>query len=98
MFNKYCNEKMVTRKRIGTLRNPSSHLCMEQQEMGRVLNVYFSSAFTAKKDVLRTICITDEEILDVHTNMKLDKSPEPEQIYPRKLLLLDTVMCLKTGG
>eukprot|EP00061_Rhincodon_typus_P002306 g17144.t1 len=65
--------------------------------MSKVLNEYFSSVFTVEKDmkawergevggdILGTIHITIEVVLEVLECMKVEKSPDPDQIYARTL-------------
>lgn len=77
---------------MGPLRNQRGQLCMEPQEMGKVLHEYFSSVITVEKgmrtreqgavngSVLKAVSITVQEVLEV---MKVDKSSVPDQIYLR---------------
>eukprot|EP00061_Rhincodon_typus_P009309 g32719.t1 len=70
---------------------------MEQQEMGEILNEYFASVFTVEKDIetrelaeinsdiLKNVHITEQEVLGVLKHIKVDKSPGPDQVYPRTL-------------
>eukprot|EP00061_Rhincodon_typus_P004849 g23569.t1 len=70
---------------------------MELQEMRAILNEYFASMFAVEKDmediehakinsdILKCIHITEEEVLDVLKHIKVDKSPGPDQVYPRTL-------------
>ena len=65
--------------------------------MGEVLNKYFASVFTKEKDMVDGECkkedvdilghveIKREEILEVWKNIKVDKSPGPDRVYPRIL-------------
>jgi len=65
--------------------------------VGEVLNEYFASVLTKVKDVVDGECrkedvdilghveIKREEVLEVLTNIKVDKSPGPDRIYPRIL-------------
>ena len=64
---------------------------------GRVLNDYFASVFTKEKDLvddesgkgcvdsLSQVEIKKEEVLGFLRNIKIDKSPGPDEIYPRIL-------------
>eukprot|EP00061_Rhincodon_typus_P003812 g21032.t1 len=66
--------------------------------MGEILNEYFPSVFTVEKDVgdrehgeinndiLKHVYITEQEVLDSLKGIKVDKPPEPDQMYPRTLL------------
>ncbi|XP_078077524.1 SH3 and multiple ankyrin repeat domains protein 2-like [Mustelus asterias] len=65
--------------------------------MVEVLNKYFSSVFTVAKymktwepgkvsgDILGTVHITVEGVMDILKCMKVDKSPGPDRVYPRTL-------------
>eukprot|EP00061_Rhincodon_typus_P007112 g28456.t1 len=76
-FFENIKEKRINGERIGSLKDKSGHVCMEPQEMGEVINEYFSTAFIVEKDMktwelgevsgdnLRTVHITVEEVLDV---------------------------------
>jgi len=96
-FYKYIKGKRVTRERVGPLQDQQGHLCVGPQEMGETLNEYFSSVFTVQKsmdvkelgeinsDVLRSVFITEKEVLEVLKRIKIDKSPGPDEVYPRTL-------------
>eukprot|EP00061_Rhincodon_typus_P018153 g47207.t1 len=70
---------------------------VDLQELGDVRNKYFSSAFTVEKDmktwefgevtgdILGTVHIKGEEVLEVLECIKVDKSPGPDQINPRTM-------------
>lgn len=80
---------------MGPLRNQRGQLCMEPQEMGKVLHEYFSSVITVEKGMrtreqgavngsfLKAVSSTVEEVLEVIMGMKVDKSSVPDQIYLR---------------
>ena len=65
--------------------------------MGEIPNEYFSSVFTVEKnmdvreleeinsDVLRSVHITEKEVLEVLKRIKGDKFPGPDEVYPRTL-------------
>ena len=65
--------------------------------MGEVLNEYFASVFTKEKDLvddesgkgcvdsLSHVEIKKKEVLGFLRNIKVDKSPGPDWIYPRIL-------------
>ena len=63
--------------------------------MGEILNEYFSSVFEKSmdvrelgeinSDVLRSVHITEKEVLEVLRRIKVDKSPGPDDVYPRTL-------------
>eukprot|EP00061_Rhincodon_typus_P014192 g41064.t1 len=96
-FFKYIRGKRETRERTGPLKDQSGHACVEPQEMGDVFNEYFSSVFTVEKDmktwihggvsgnILGSVHITGELVLEVLESMKVDKSTGPDQIYLRPL-------------
>lgn len=46
-FSKYIKGEGLSRERLGPLRNQKGHL-VEPQEMGQILNKYFSSVFIHK--------------------------------------------------
>eukprot|EP00061_Rhincodon_typus_P002935 g18852.t1 len=48
---KHIKGKRIIRERIGPLKDQSGHVLVEPQEMGEVLNEYFSSVFTMEKDM-----------------------------------------------
>ncbi|XP_072423905.1 uncharacterized protein [Chiloscyllium punctatum] len=85
-FSKYIRDKRVTRERIGPLGDQQGSLCVEPQEKGEILNEYFASVFTVEKDVEDVVCreidgdvlisvhITEEEVLDILKRIKVDKS------------------------
>eukprot|EP00061_Rhincodon_typus_P003595 g20472.t1 len=61
--------------------------------MGEVLNEYFSCVYRGERhelgevsgDILGTVHITVEKVLEVLEHMKVDKCSGPDQIYPRTL-------------
>eukprot|EP00061_Rhincodon_typus_P009164 g32438.t1 len=61
--------------------------------MDKVLNEYFSSVFTMKTwelgevsgDILGAVYFIVQVVLEVLECMEVDKSPGPDQIYPRTL-------------
>eukprot|EP00061_Rhincodon_typus_P004021 g21573.t1 len=65
--------------------------------MREILNEYFTSVFTVEKDmksrelgevdnnILKNVHITEEEVLNILKLIKVDKSPGPDQVYPRTL-------------
>ena len=86
----------MTRVRLGPVKDSSGNLCMESEEIGEAMNEYFSSVFTKERshvfedesmlqadrlevDVLR------EDVLAILKNLKVDKSPGLDGIYPRIL-------------
>eukprot|EP00061_Rhincodon_typus_P001961 g16259.t1 len=79
----------------GPLKDREGNLCVKPEEMDEVLNEYFASVFTIGKDLVDDdsgeggvdssghVEIKREEELGVLKNMKVDKSPGPDGIYPR---------------
>ena len=86
--------------------------------MDEDLNEYFASVFTKEKDVVDGECRKEDgdilghveikkEVLEVSKNIKVDKSPGPDRVYPRILreakeeiaeaLAKIFVSCLATG-
>ena len=64
--------------------------------MGEILNEYFSSKFTVEKSMdvrelgeinsdALSVHITEKEVLEVLKRIKVDKSPGPDEVYPRTL-------------
>ena len=96
-FYKCIKGKRVTRERVGPLKDQQGHLCADPQGMGEILNEYFSSVFTVEKGmeirelgeinshVLKNVHITEEVVLGVLKRIKVDKSPGPDEVYPRTL-------------
>eukprot|EP00061_Rhincodon_typus_P012919 g38973.t1 len=80
---------MITRDKVGPLKDKGGNLCLEAEDVGKILNKYFASVFTQEKDM------EDSEISVEHTNMlgrfeikkeivlgllksiKVDKTPGP---------------------
>ena len=97
VFYPYIKSKRVARERVGPLKDRGGNLCVEPEEMGEVLNEYFASVFTKEKDLvddepgkgcvdsLSHVEIEKEEVLGFLRNIKVDKSPGPDGIYPRIL-------------
>ncbi|PJG60108.1 RNA-directed DNA polymerase, partial [Aeromonas cavernicola] len=96
-FYRYIKSKRIVRDKIGPLENQSGQLCVEPREMGEILNDFFSSVFTKEKDmemckvwdrskdVMEPIAIKEVEVLARLRNLKVDKSPDPDRIFPRTL-------------
>eukprot|EP00061_Rhincodon_typus_P015259 g42835.t1 len=65
--------------------------------MGKILNEYFAPVITVEKDmetrelgeinsdILKSVHITEEKVLDILKRIKVDKSLGPDQAYPRIL-------------
>ena len=45
-FYSYINSKMIVRDKIGLLENQRGQMCAEPEELGEILNDFFSSVFT----------------------------------------------------
>eukprot|EP00061_Rhincodon_typus_P007073 g28375.t1 len=70
---------------------------MDPEEVGDVLNKYFASVFTKEKDmddgkvrekyidILGHVNIKEKEVLGVLKNIKIDKAPGTDGIYPKVL-------------
>ena len=96
-FYTYIKSKRVARERVGPLKGREGNLCVEPEEMGELLNEYFASEFTKVKDWvddetgeecvdgLGHVEIKKEDVLGVLKKIEVDKSPEPDGIYPRIL-------------
>eukprot|EP00061_Rhincodon_typus_P003751 g20883.t1 len=67
------------------------------QVMEKILKEYFASVFTVEKvmedkelgeinsNIFKNVSITEEEVLDGLKHIKMDKTPGPDQVYPRVL-------------
>ena len=96
-FYSYVRNKRMTRVRLGPVKDSSGNLCMESVEIGEVMNEYFSSVFTKERghvfeeekvlqaNRLEEVDVRREDVLAVLNKLKVDKSPGPDEIYPRIL-------------
>ena len=96
-FYTYIKNKRVARERVGPLKDKGGNQCVEPKEMGEVLNEYFASVFIKEKDLVDDesgkgcvnsfshVEIKKEEVLGFLRNIKVDKFPGPDGIYPRIL-------------
>ena len=50
IFHKYTNGKRITRERVGPIRDQGGNLWVEPEDIGRVLNEYFTSVFTQENE------------------------------------------------
>ncbi|XP_067904856.1 uncharacterized protein [Heterodontus francisci] len=95
-FYTYVRNKRMTRVRVGPIRDSGGNLCLESEEVGEVLNEYFASVFTSERDLV--VCEDSvkqadmleqvdvkEDVLEILKDMRIDKSPGPDGIYPRLL-------------
>eukprot|EP00061_Rhincodon_typus_P001307 g14388.t1 len=91
-------EHLVKRKKEAYLiRDSGGNLCVESEEAGEVLDEYFGSVFTNEReldvcedsmkqaDMLVRVNVRKENVLEILENMRIDKSPGPDGIYPRFL-------------
>ncbi|XP_059807923.1 uncharacterized protein LOC132382078 [Hypanus sabinus] len=105
-FYSYIKSKRIVRDKIGPLENQGGQLCVEPKEMGAILNDFFSSVFTKEKDielskvwetskeVMEPMTIKEVEVLALLRNLKVDKSPGPDRIFPRTL----REVCVEIAG
>ena len=105
-FYSYIKSKRIVRDKIGPLENQGGQLCGEPREMGEILNDFFSSVFTKEKDielckvwetskvVMEPMTIKEVEVLALLRNLKVDKSPGPDRIFPRTL----REVCVEIAG
>eukprot|EP00061_Rhincodon_typus_P008235 g30672.t1 len=89
-FKKHLDEYM---NRKGIEGYGSFIVCVELQDMGEILNEYFSIVFTVEKDmktwelgevsgdILGTAHVTVEKVLGVLECMKVENSPGPDQFF-----------------
>jgi len=96
-FYSYIRGKRMARVRIGPIRDSEGNLCLESEEVGEVLNEYFASVFTSERDLvvcedsvkqadmLEHVVVKKGDVLEILKNMRTDKSPGPDGIYPRLL-------------
>ncbi|XP_072335049.1 multiple inositol polyphosphate phosphatase 1b isoform X1 [Scyliorhinus torazame] len=96
-FYTYVRNMRMTRARVGPIKDSSGRLCIESEEIGEVLNKYFSSVFTNERGhivgedsvkqtgKLEEILVRTEDVLGILKSLRIDKSPGPDAIYPRIL-------------
>eukprot|EP00061_Rhincodon_typus_P014606 g41725.t1 len=96
-FYAYNRRKRIAREKVEPLKDKGGKVYVEPQEVGEILNEYFVTVFTKKKDMtdveLRDECvdtlekvnILKEEVLGMLNCIKVDKSPGPDGIYCRLL-------------
>ena len=96
-FYRYVRSKRIVRDKIGPLEDQSGRLCMEPKEMGEILNGFFASVFTEEtgmeateigqtsREVMEPLQIEGEEVLAVLRQIRVDKSPGPDRVFPRTL-------------
>ncbi|XP_062919793.1 ras-specific guanine nucleotide-releasing factor RalGPS2 isoform X3 [Mobula hypostoma] len=86
--------KRIVRDKIGPLEDQSGRLCAEPKEMGEILTVFFASEETGMKsmelretssEIMETVQIEKEEVLAILRQIKVDKSPGPDRVFPRTL-------------
>eukprot|EP00061_Rhincodon_typus_P002012 g16373.t1 len=96
-FYTYVRNKSMARVRVGPVRVSRRNLCMESEEVEEVedvLNEYFTSVFTSERDpdvcedsmkqadMLEQVDVRKEDVLRILKNMRIDKSPGPDRLYP----------------
>ncbi|XP_062926608.1 retrovirus-related Pol polyprotein from type-1 retrotransposable element R1 isoform X1 [Mobula hypostoma] len=96
-FYQYVKSKRIRCERIEPIKCDSGKVCMEPEEIAEVLNEYFTSVFTMEKDLgnccndlqqtekLEHVDIKKGDVLELLESIKLNKSPGPDEIYPRLL-------------
>lgn len=80
-------------KKIVLLKDQQGSICVEPQEMTKVLNEYCLSVFImdarehreVNSDVLKKVYITEKGVLLVLKCINVDKSLGPDQVYLRTL-------------
>eukprot|EP00061_Rhincodon_typus_P001110 g13748.t1 len=90
----YVRKKRIARVRVGPIRDSGGNMCAESEEIGEVLNEYFASVFTSERvidfcedsmewaDMLEQVDVRKEDVLEIMKNMRIDKFPGPDGIYP----------------
>ena len=97
-FYKYINNKKQLKSGIGPLINEKGETVAENKKMASTLNEYFSSVFTNKSNnetrteaIIKTnhklpdLTVTEKQVLKQLEKMKINKSPGPDNLYPRIL-------------
>eukprot|EP00061_Rhincodon_typus_P001509 g14984.t1 len=84
----------MARVKVGLIRDSGWNLYVESEEVGEVLNEYFASVFISERylvafedcvkqvEMLEQFYVRKEDMLEILKNMRMDKSPEPDGIYP----------------
>jgi len=97
IFYKYVKGKSITREGVVFIRDQKGAICVEPEDIGRVLNEYFTSVFSCEKEDVGTefgerdcedleqFNIGSEELSEVLVGLKVDESPGPDKLYPRLL-------------
>jgi len=97
IFIKYINGKRRTRERVGPIKDQGGNLWVEEKNIGRELNKYFTSVFTHENEEVvvelgerdceapEKIIIGSDELLEALVSLKVDKSPGPDELCPRLL-------------
>ncbi|MCP4269647.1 MAG: hypothetical protein GY777_29425, partial [Candidatus Brocadiaceae bacterium] len=96
-FYNYVNNRKQLKSGIGPLCNSNNDLIENDKDIATELNNFFSSVFTRQDDSnipselvtpfdnLENIVVNKETILKIIDKMKINKSPGPDEIYPRIL-------------
>ena len=101
----YVNSKKKCKIRINSLRNPDGELTEDDTEKVDILNKFFTSVFT-KEDLtnipelnddyqgplLINIDFSESDIEEILKSLKIHKSPGPDNLHPRLLKELATVL------
>ena len=95
-FYKYINNKKHLKSGIGPLANDNGETISDNKQMADTFNEYFSSVFTSTKDncannnnliksnhKLPDLKVTEKQVLKKIEKMKINKSPGPDNFYPR---------------
>eukprot|EP00061_Rhincodon_typus_P005637 g25399.t1 len=62
-FHRYIKNRRITREKVGPLKDKEGNLCLDAENVGKILNENFASVFTQEKDM------EDSEICEEHANM-----------------------------
>ena len=101
-FFQYIRGKEQVRTSVGPLRNSTGRVVSEESEMAGLLNRYFASTFTQEQSgelpiaesiyrggeegLLQKIQVGMEEVKEQRGNLRVDKAPGPDNMYPIVLM------------
>ena len=97
-FYRYINNRKHIKSGIGPLLNEAGETITDDKKMATTLNNYFSTVFTTNnnksnktEDIIKTrhsipnLHVTEKQVLKKLEKMKINKSPGPDNFYPRIL-------------
>ena len=103
IFYKYINSRKQLKSGIGPLRTANGNIITNNNDMATLLNNFFSSVFTKSGNLeltpspvspqnLSDFSINTTDVTRALNNLNINKSPGPDQIYPR--VLKETKDCI----